>query len=481
VGHFRRQGLAGPVYAEIRRKGTLLAQQPIEPVGTDWSRCQVELKPSATATDAGFALVIATPGTVWIDRVSLVPADTVDGWRPDVIAAIRAMRPAVIRWGGSTTEGYSWKDGVGPWERRVPFANLYWGRIDPNLVGIDEFVAFCRAVDAEPLVCLRWSGRKPADAAEQVEYCNGPATSPMGALRANNGHPQPYAVKFWQVGNEVGGDAYDATVADFARAMRKADPSIKILASYISEKLLAGGADLIDYVSPHHYDCANLQGTEASIEQYAELLGRFDPGGRIKLAVTEWNTTAGGWQRDRRHLWTLQNGLACARYLNLCHRHADLVKIACRSNISNSYCSGIIQTDNRAVYGTPAYHVSKLYAEHGGAYPLALAGECALLDLDVSANLSSDGKRLSLAVVNPQREPVVRTIDLGAFAKVADAAQVWTIADALDARDPEATNGFARPERIAARSAIHRIPGPTFNHQFPAYSVSVIEVGVDSK
>ncbi len=71
------------------------------------------------------------------------------------------------------------------------------------------------------------------------------------------------------------------------------------------------------------------------------------------------------------NLWTLANGLACARYLNLCHRHADLVKIACRSNISNSYCSGIIQANNHAVYGTPAYHVLKLYAEHGGAEPLA--------------------------------------------------------------------------------------------------------------
>jgi len=481
VGHFRQQDLGGPVYVEIRRKGTVLATQPIADVGPDWSRRQVELKPTATATDAAFVLAITAPGTVWIDRVSLVPADTVHGWRPDVVAAIRAMKPGVIRWGGSTTEGYSWKDGVGPWERRVPWANRTWGRVDPNLVGVDEFVAFCRAVEAEPLVCVRWSGQKPADAAEQVAYCNGPASSPMGALRAKHGHPQPYAVKFWQIGNEVGGDAYDATVADFARAMRKADPSIKVLASYVSEKLLANAAGLIDYVSPHHYDCGNLEGTEAGIEQYAELLGRFDPAGRIKLAVTEWNTTAGDWGRDRRHLWTLQNGLACARYLNLCHRHADRVKIACRSNISNSYCSGIIQTNNHAVYGTPAYHVLKLYAEHAGAYPLALGSERGLLDLDVSANLSSDGKRLSLAAVNPRREPVVRAIDLSAFAGVARAANAWTIADALDARDLEAANGFARPDRIAARRAVHGLSERAFSYQFPAYSVSLIEVGVEIK
>ncbi len=480
VGHFRQQHLAVPVYAEIRRQGAVLARQPIEAIGPDWARRQVELRPTATASDATFVVAITTPGAVWIDRVSLMPAETVHGWRPDVVAAIRAMKPGVIRWGGSTTEGYSWRDGVGPWERRVPWANRYWGRIDPNLVGIDEFVAFCRAVEAEPLVCVRWSGQKPSDAAEQVEYCNGPVTSPMGALRAANGHPKPYGVKYWQIGNEVAGPAYDAAVADFARAMRKADPSIKVLASYVSEKLLANAAGVIDYVSPHHYDCANLQGTEASIKQYADLLGRFDPGGRIKLAVTEWNTTAGDWGPGRRRLWTLQNGLACARYLNLCHRHADLVKIACRSNISNSYCSGIIQTNNRAVYGTPAYHVLKLYAEHGGAEPLALGGERGPWDLDVSANLSGDGKRVSLVLVNPEREPLARTIDVSAFGRVGRAAGVWTIADADDARDPKATNSFARPVRIAARFEVRPVPGPEFDHRFPAYSVSVIELALGS-
>ena len=369
-------------------------------------------------------------------------------------------------------------EGIGPWQKRVPFHNAPWGRVDQNFVGVDEFIAFCRAVEAEPLVCVRWSGQKPSDAADLVEYCNGPAASPLGALRARNGHPEPYAVKYWQIGNEVRGDAYDNSVADFARAMRKADPSIRILASYISERLLQNACDLTDYVCPHHYGCADLQGTEADIRHYADLLQRFAPGRSIKLAVTEWNTTAGDFGLGRHRLWTLWNGLACARYLNLCHRYADLVKIACRSNISNSYCSGIIQTNNHAVYGTPAYHVARLYAEHGGTIPLAIDNPFPVLDLDISANLSADGKALSLIVVNPQGKPVVKAVNASAFRRVQPTAAVWTIADADQAGDIEATNSFERPERIAARASRLENAGAKFSYTFPAYSVTLIRLSI---
>jgi alpha-N-arabinofuranosidase len=471
AGHFRQEGLAGPVHVELRQKGQVIAGGAISGVTADWSERRVALTPSATAADATFVLRISSPGTLWVDRVSLMPAKTVSGWRPDAVAAIRAMKPGIIRWGGSIIEGYEWQKGIGPWQKRGPFPNVYWGRIDPNFVGIEEFIAFCRATGAEPLVCVRWSGQKPADAAAMVEYCNGPADSRWGSLRARNGHAEPY----WQIGNEVSGEAYDASVADFARAMRQADPTINVLSSYISEKMLRSAGDLIDFVCPHHYACADLPGTEASIHEFADLLRRFAPGRPIKLAVTEWNTTAGAWGQGRHTLWTLENGLACARYLNLCHRHADLVKIACRSNMSNSYCSGIIQTNNRALFCTPAYYVSKLYAEHGGTHPLELGSPLPLLDLDVSANLSADGKTFSLIAVNSQAKPVTKTIDLAALGRIEPTAQVWTIADADDARDREATNTFQRPDRIAARGKTWDSAGQKPSYAFPAYSVTLIE------
>jgi alpha-N-arabinofuranosidase len=478
TGHFRQRDLAGPVHVELRDGEAILARKAARVSTTEWREHGVTLKPSATTTNATFVIRITSPGTLWIDRVSLMPARSINGWRPDAVAAIRDMKPGILRWGGSVIEAYDWRCGIGPWQKRVPFFNAPWGRIDQNLVGIDEFVAFCRATGSEPLLCVRWSGQKPSDAAELVEYCNGPATSPLGALRAQNGHRTPYAVKHWQVGNEVGGDAYDRSFADFARAMRRADPSIKILASYISESLLKNAADLIDYVCPHHYGCANLQATEANIRHYADLLQRFAPNHPIKLAVTEWNTTAGMWGQGRHTLWTLWNGLACARYLNLCHRYADLIQIACRSNIANSYCSGIIQTNNHALYGTPAYCVARLYAEHGGAHPLALDVVPPTPELDISANLSADGRTLSLLVVNHQAKPLGKTINLAAFGIRSSRANVWTIADADDARDPQATNSFERPERIATKASALRDVGKELPYTFPAYSVTLIEFGV---
>src|ERR1700682_28710 len=98
-----------------------------------------------------------------------------------------------------------------------------------------------------------------------------------------------------------------------------------------------------------------------------------DGGGRpIKVAVTEWNTTAGDAGPGRAKLWSLENALACSRYHNLLYRQADLVEIANRSNLTNSFCSGIIQTDNHRLYKTPTYYAQQLYSTLAGDRPLRI-------------------------------------------------------------------------------------------------------------
>src|SRR5204862_5151177 len=114
------------------------------------------------------------------------------------------------------------------------------------------------------------------------------------------------------------------------------------------------------------------------------------PDRKIKIAVTEWNTTAGDWGPRRARLWTLENALACSRYHNLLHRHCGLVEIANRSNLTNSFCSGIIQTDNHRLYKTPTYYVQQLYSTLAGSRPLRIAsGIPADAGPDISATLSS--------------------------------------------------------------------------------------------
>ena len=170
----------------------------------------------------------------------------------------------------------------------------------------------------------------------------------------------------------------------------------------------------------------------------------------MKVAVTEWNTTAGDWGPGRAKLWTLDNALACSRYHNLLHRQADLVEIANRSNLINSFCSGIIQVDNRRLYKTPTYYAQQLYATHSGSRPLTITSGVSLrAPPDVSATLSEDGSVVSLLAVNATSNDITRPIDLSAFGEKGQELAVWTLADRDRAGEPDVTNSFGDPERVA--------------------------------
>src|SRR6185295_5464030 len=133
---------------------------------------------------------------------------------------------------------------------------------------------------------------------------------------------EAYGIKYWQVGNELSGAEYETKLPKFCQAMKRADPSIKLLASYPTPGVLKQAGEWLDYVCPHHYDCANLAAAAADIGAIRKMIAENAPGRPIKSAVTEWNTTAGDWGPRRARLWTLENALACARYQNLLHRHA---------------------------------------------------------------------------------------------------------------------------------------------------------------
>jgi alpha-N-arabinofuranosidase len=223
-----------------------------------------------------------------------MPADNVFGWRRDVAEALKALRPGIIRFGGSTTEGFEWTATIGDPAKRVPFTTC-WGGLEPGNAGLEEFVQLCRWVGAEPLICVRFSGKTPKQAAEQVEYFNSPATTPMGKLRAGNGHAAPYGVRYWQIGNELGDDAYQKGIVEFCKAMKAVDPGIKLLAAFPSPGLLQRAGPWIDYICPHHYGCQNLAAMEEDVARCRRQIAENAPGRNLRLGITEWNTTAGDW------------------------------------------------------------------------------------------------------------------------------------------------------------------------------------------
>ena len=197
----------------------------------------------------------------------------------------------------------------------------------------------------EPLICLRWTGKTPQDAANEVEYFNGSADTRWGSVRAKNGHPEPYHVKYWEVGNEVGGAEYDASLDAFTDAMRKIDPTIRISTSYPSANTVRLAGRGIDYLSPHHYSVADLNGTEDDLKTLRDEIARDGNGKDIRISVTEWNASGGDWGLTRGMLQTLGNALICSRYQNMLHRYSDTVEIANLSNFSTSFAGGQLQTD----------------------------------------------------------------------------------------------------------------------------------------
>jgi alpha-L-arabinofuranosidase len=475
--YLKQKGIRGPVRVRLHREGTDYAAAELEPNG-EWARYQARLVPGATDAWATISIEFHGPGTLWLDSARLMPEDAIGGWRKDVVEAVRAMKPGVIRFGGSAVDvtvagDFEWRDTIGDPDRRKTLRA--WGGLQPAGPGLEEIVQFCRLVGAEPLICVRIVGRTPRDAADQVEYFNGHPSTPMGALREKNGHAEPYRIRYWQVGNEQGGPDYERRLPDFCRAMKAADPSIELLSSYPKPGVIRGAGARLDFVSPHHYDCADLAGCEAELESIRGRIQELAPGRKIRVAVTEWNTTAGDAGPRRARLWTLENALACSRYHNLIHRHCDLVAIANRSNLVNSFCSGCIQTDNHHLFKTPTYHAQKLYATMAGDRPLRIESPLPPISVpDLSATMAADGQSVILFAVNDRPEPIERPLDFSAFGRDGQALEVWTLADTRQAGEPDATNSFADPERVVPTRSNFEAASPRFAYRFPPLSLTVM-------
>jgi alpha-L-arabinofuranosidase len=257
--------------------------------------------------------------------------------------------------------------------------------------------------------------------------------------------------------------------------MRKADPAIKLLSSFPSPASLKNAGEWLDYVCPHHYGCGDLAAMENDFTRLRGLLRENAPGRAIKIGVTEWNTTAGDFGPRRAMLWSLANALACSRYHNLLHRQCDLVEIANRSNLINSFCSGIIQTDNHRLYTTPTYYAQQLYATLAGERPLRLAPALPTpTGLDLSATLSAKGDEVALFAVNDTRAEITCPLDFSAFGTKGQRIAVWTLADRQHAGEPDVANSFAEPERVAPVRGTWRAHAARVDYPFPPLSLTVL-------
>jgi alpha-N-arabinofuranosidase len=479
--HMRGAGNVA-VRASLHGDGEVIAG-PISlgSAGETWGSAEVALLARRSSKNATLTIEFEGPGTLWLDRVYLIDKDAVLGiWRSDVVKALKAMNPGVIRFGGSTIETFDWDKTLGDWDTRQPYETAPWSCIDSNFAGVEEFVQLARYVDAEPLICVRWTGRTPADAAAEVEYFNGSAETAWGRVRARNGHPEPYHVKFWQIGNEVGGADYDSSVKAFADAMKGVDSSIKLLSSFPSAETLKLGGGSLDYLCPHQYSMGDLLATEEDLKTLQNEIARDSKGKDVRVAVTEWNTTAGDMGLGRGILQTLGNALSTSRYLNLLHRYSDLVQIANRSNLSDSFGSGVLQPGAGWLYLAPTYYSQNLYQRAAGSFPVRISRSSSLpgqlQEPDLSVTLSGDGKTLRIYGVNSTA--IARKIAFllqNSLAPV-NAGEAFVLGDSTRAADSEAMNTRDAPNRVSVASRKITLRGKQFEYSFAPYTVTLLEL-----
>jgi len=467
----------------------------------DWRRYEFSLKATGSDPLARFAILFPGKGKLWLDHVSLMPGDAASGGvRRDVFEKVKQLKPAFIRWpGGNVAQDYRWMLAVGPRDERTTWTNLAWkNEPEPGDFGTDEFVAFARAVGAEPSITVNveGGGATVEEAAAWVEYCNGPATSKYGAMRAANGHAAPFNVKLWEVGNEIWGEwvrghsdaeTYARNYNRYAKAMRAVDPSIKLIAvgdndmKWNRTVLRANGAN-IDYLAIHHYygrreihgDAANLMARPLYLERFyrevEQLLRELGLEGRVKLAINEW-----GLDLPTERQYSMESALYGARLMNVFERMGQLVEMSAVSDLVNGWPGGIIQAGRHSVFVSPIYLVNQLYNEHRGDVRLASTVISPTFDtsregtqipyLDVTVSRTADNKKIFIKAVNTSpTSALVTTINTSATK-----AEMQTIT----ASSLNVYNDFSTPDAISIATTPIKSAGP-LTVTLPKHSVSVI-------
>jgi alpha-N-arabinofuranosidase len=503
----------------------------------EWRRFagQLEVPPELPA-DGVYRLDITadSPGQLVIRHALLRPADQLTGADPDVVRFLRDSRLPLLRWpGGNFVSGYHWEDGVGPIEQRPTQPNYAWGGVEPNLFGTDEFISFCRAVGCEPMICVNAGSGTPAEAARWIQYCNGPATSPMGARRAANGHPAPYNVRHWEVGNEIWGRwqfywtqaaGYVDRYTEFARAMLAADSNITLYACGApvfwgkdwNDKLIAGAAALLGATTDHPL----IGGTvgpgvepldvyrdfmavpEVLEQKWAALRDDMAKGGvkEPRLAVTELQMFAHlGQSTDPnapvrlRHdnlvnPGTLAEGIYDVLIYHAAVRLAPFVEFVTHSATVNH--GGGLRKERERVWANPCHYAQAAFAAFAEATPVRVeietaveraplvlpelknaTAEAAYSAVDALAALAKDGSLLLSVVHRGTSGPIHLTVELEDF-RPAGPAEVRT----LTADVPWAVNTLAAPEAVKPVDSTAQIRDGKFALELRPHSVVRVRV-----
>ena len=431
------------------------------------------------------------------------PSANNSGFRQDVLELVRELGVPIVRYpGGNFVSNYNWEDGMGPKDKRPTRLDLAWHSIEPNEVGVEEFLAWTHLAGAEPMLAVNLGTRGVDAARNLVEYCNYPKGTYWSDLRISHGAREPHGVRVWCLGNEMDApwqighktaEEYGRLATETAKAMRRIDPSIELVACGSSNsemptfgaweaEVLEHAYEQVDYISLHHYyedvdgDLDSFLASALGMDEFINSVvatcdhvkAKLRSRKQLYLAFDEWNV----WERTKfkkgpqwpwskaprliEDVYSLADALVVGSLLITLLKHVDRIKIACQAQLVNVIAPIRTEPDGPAWRQTifyPFAHASRFgrgtvlrVEPESPLYETAAYGSAPLLE--ATATLDRDREVLTIFAINRDRQdPLALTGDLrGLPGYRVDQHLVLTD------EDTSASNTIENPNRVLPRS-----------------------------
>lgn len=455
-------------------------------------------------------------GGIYVGADSKIP--NTNGYRNDVVEALKALKIPVLRWpGGCFADTYHWKDGIGPKEKRPSIINTNWGGVtEDNSFGTHEFLDFCELLGCDAYVNLNVGSGDVREAAEWVEYITSVNESPMTQLRKQNGREDPWNVKYFGIGNEnwgCGGNMEPEYYADLYRRFATFcggapyriacgatadDPNWTEVLMKKTEKQhsITQGLSLHKYTLPintwtgskgsatdfkedlWYSTVSEAWAMDSLLDLHIGIMQKYDPNNEVGVIFDEWGCwydvepgTNPGFLFQQN---TMRDAIVAGMGLNIFNNHAERVQMANIAQMVNVLQAVILTKDEQMVL-TPTYYVFKMYADHQGAK---------LIPTDVQSNkYTFEGKStkticasasekdgvvtLTLVNLNPNKGETV-DIELGSTPAKNMKGEIVTAQKMNDYND------FGKAEKITLKpfnSGVQKSSKGTLKIEMPAMSV----------
>jgi alpha-L-arabinofuranosidase len=467
--------------------GKAVATAQVPAIATEWKRYEFTLKTGMIEASAAnhLSITVSHAGTLWLNLVSLFPPtyhDRANGNRIDLMEKLTAMHPAFLRFpGGNYLEGdhiperYEWKKTIGPLVDR-PTHPSPWRYHSSDGLGFLEFLEWCEDLKMQPVLAV-YAGYSMAqehvdpgpnlepyvqDALDELEYVVGGADTKWGAIRAQNGHPEPFKLTYVEIGNEDWFDksgSYEGRYAQFYKAIKAKYPDLQLIATMPVKDTRP------DVVDDHFYVRATKSFQDAT---HYDKTDRSGP----KIFVGEWATREGAPTPN------FGAALGDAAWMTGMERNSDIVIMAAYAPLLVNVNPGGMQWETDLIgydamrsYGSPSYYAQVMFSKYLGDQTLGSKLDGAGPKIFYSITRDSAKKRLYLKLVNASSTSQPLDIEF-AGAKLAQTGKLVS----LTAHSTQATNTLQQPtEIVPVETALDGI-GNRLHHTIPGYAIQVIQI-----